>query len=325
MSSSKNRGTPDGPAACFLCAKPYQKGYAGIQAEGGEYEVWFCPACGLGRTEPFLTEQELTGIYSSTYRESDSTRFFSPIEKALRVLRTERCKRIDRYAGKKGKILDVGCGRGDFLLLMKERGWLCTGIELDKRVEAHGKRIGLDLRFGAIHEQKFPDGYFDAITLWHVFEHLRDPQAAIREFRRILKPGGLLMIAVPNAGSLQARLTGGGWFHLDPPFHLYHYSLKNIGMLLEKNGFKTVASNHLSIEYNPYGFIQSIYNAFGLKRNLLFDFLRSKGTGGAHLSLALVFLTLPIIGPLSFALAFLEAAVGHGGCMEVYAIKNSVK
>ncbi|MBI5587993.1 MAG: class I SAM-dependent methyltransferase [Deltaproteobacteria bacterium] len=309
-------------STCFICGRSFDAGYDGIIAEGARYGIRFCQTCGLGKTDPFLTEEEFKKIYSSTYREEDSTRFFSPLEKVIRLLRVHRCRSVERF-GKKGRILDVGCGRGDFLLLMKERGWEPTGLELDERIERHGKKIGIDLRSGSLETVRFPDSHFEAVTFWHVFEHLKNPEWALKECRRILKPGGLFVISVPNIGSLQARLSGKHWFHLDPPFHLYHYSLENLNKLLDRASFKTLKVKHFSLEYNPYGYIQSIFNSIGFRPNLFYDFLRSKMTKkDSYASVAVMFLLMPVVLPLSLILSVTEAALRAGGTIDLYARKE---
>ncbi|MDO8427027.1 MAG: class I SAM-dependent methyltransferase [Deltaproteobacteria bacterium] len=310
---------------CFICGgASFSPVYKGIKSEGGLYDIKFCANCGLGRTEPFLNDAELQKIYSSSYREDDSTRFASPLEKAIALLRVQRCRRVEGLA-KKGRILDVGCGRADFLLLMKERGWETSGLELDKRIEGRGKKTGMDLRFGTLDTVKFPDSHFDAVTFWHVFEHIRRPEAALAECRRVLKPGGVLVIAVPNIDSVQAKMSGKNWFHLDPPFHLYHYSAKNLTMLLDKSGFEAATVRHYSFEYNPYGFLQSIFNMPGFKRNLFYDFLRSRNIKGlsSKISIALMLLAMPVALPLSMLLSLTEAALRLGGTIEVYARKRA--
>ncbi len=308
------------PSRCFICGGDLSIArFAALEVEGSRYEVLFCGVCGLGRTEPFLPEDELSRIYSSSYRKEDSTRFPAFLERIISVVRDGRRRRVERYAAR-GRILDVGCGRGDFLLKMLGRGWECFGLELDERVSRHN-RPGMELKFGSLSSHRFPESYFEAVTFWHVFEHLRDPEWALAECARILKPNGLLVVAVPNMESLQSRLSGRGWFHLDPPFHLYHYSARNMRRLLEKSGFEVRAIRHFSFEYNPYGFIQSFYNRLGLSQNQLYDFLRSRSASGAALLFTLG--TLPVVALLSVLLSAVEALFRAGGTIEVYARKKA--
>jgi SAM-dependent methyltransferase len=208
--------------------------------------------------------------------------------------------------------------------MMHERGWECSGLELDNRVGQKSKN-GVDLKPGSLSDVRFPDAYFEAVTFWHVFEHVKDPEWTLKECARILKPEGLLVLAVPNMGSLQSRMAGNGWFHLDPPFHLYHYSAENIKKLLEKNGFEVLSVRHFSFEYNPYGFIQSIYNKMGLRTNLLYDFLRSRAPKGIGTKAAMAFTiaSLPFVAALSVGLSVAESALRAGGTIEVYARKKT--
>lgn len=321
-SSDKKRKTRQ--TCCFICGTAgfSARKYRGLMVDGRSYDIVFCKGCRLGRTDPFLDEEKLNAIYSSTYRENDSTRFFAPVEKLVRFLRAGRSRGIEKYS-QKGKILDIGCGRGDFLAMMAAKGWVGYGLELDKRVESHSSP-GITLRYGGIGDVKFPDSYFDAVTLWHSFEHMREPEKAVTECRRVLKREGLLMIAVPNSSSIQARLAGKSWFHLDPPYHLYHYSSGNLTTLLSRCGFEVLDIRHFSFEYNPYGYIQSIYNFLGFRTNLLYDFLRSRGEKDlkAVLGMVFIFLTLPLVAPLSIIMSLIEAAAKAGGTIEVYARKK---
>jgi len=316
-------------STCFLCGGQIgsEGGYEGLKVDGLNYSIRFCSSCGLGVTSPFVDDKRLKEIYSSTYRGEDSTRFFSPLEKLIRVVRVQRARRVEKYASK-GKVLDVGCGRGDFPALMASRGWDATGIELDERIERReaGKK-GLHLRFGRLEDVSLPAGRFDAVTMWHVFEHMKDPAWVMGECSRILKPGGLLMLAVPNTGSLQARLSGRHWFHLDPPYHFYHYTLENMKTLMEGAGFEVLSVKHFSLEYNPYGVIQSVFNMFGFRPNLFYDFLRSRSAKDLRstIGVALMALSLPVVVPFSMALCFVESALRKGGTIEVYARKKQKK
>ena len=141
-----------------------------------------------------------------------------------------------------GKLLDVGCGRGDFLAKMRDLGWEVVGLEPDERsAELAHKRFNLDVRKGTIEQAHFPDDTFDAITVNHVIEHLPDPIGSLQECKRILKKDGRLIIFTPNIESLGSRRFGKAWWHLDPPRHFYIFSPLSLKSCVEKTGFNVLA------------------------------------------------------------------------------------
>jgi SAM-dependent methyltransferase len=175
-------------------------------------------------------------------------------------------------------------------------------------------------------QSPYAESSFDSVVLWHVLEHVPDPVAAIRRARQVLRPGGLLVIAVPNFESLQARFAGRHWFHLDVPRHYHHFGLAVLRRLLISNGFSILDVSHLSLEYNPYGWIQSLLNKLGFRYNLLYDLLKNPSARSvqspfraAPLQLVLTLALLPLIVPASLGLSLLEVLLRRGGTIEVYA------
>lgn len=137
-----------------------------------------------------------------------------------------------------GRLLDVGCGNGKFLLKMRVLGWQVHGVEMNPRVAETLRSVhGVDVRTGALSEQDFPDGAFDTITFWHVVEHLYDPVAELLSARRALAEGGLIYLGVPVLDSWAAERFGTDWFHLDAPRHVSFFTRKTIRALLERAGF----------------------------------------------------------------------------------------
>ncbi|MDP2909627.1 MAG: class I SAM-dependent methyltransferase, partial [bacterium] len=127
-----------------------------------------------------------------------------------------------------------------------------------------------------IKECNFPDNKFDIITMWHTLEHFKEPRDYLLEIKRILKRKGILVIALPNFDSLQAKLTKGNWFHLDVPRHLIHFTPRTLIACLESSGFSVLKISHFPLVYSIFGSIQSIINIFSGKKNMLFDLLNSK-------------------------------------------------
>jgi SAM-dependent methyltransferase len=125
---------------------------------------------------------------------------------------------------KVGRVLEVGCGRGDNLNFLKEAGWTVEGIDSDVQAVAICQARRLTVRHGTLQEQTYQAETFDAVVMSHVIEHVFDPSQTIRECHRILKPGGTLAMLTPNSNSLGHRLYGSSWLHLDPPRHLHLFN-----------------------------------------------------------------------------------------------------
>jgi SAM-dependent methyltransferase len=134
--------------------------------------------------------------------------------------------------------LDVGANDGFFLHLARQSGWDVQGVEIAESAAAYAREVfDLDVFVGQLTEANFPDQAFDVVTFWHVLEHVHDPLGHLQETYRILKPGGLLIVEVPNISSWQARLFGARWRALDTPRHLYHFSPDSLKAMLQKAGF----------------------------------------------------------------------------------------
>jgi len=118
------------------------------------------------------------------------------------------------------RILDLGCGRGDLLCQLRAFGWRAEGVEIDPIAAAVAQRKGFKIGVGSLHDQHFPDCWFDAVVMSHVIEHVTRPLELLTEVYRILQPGHPLIIATPNAGSLGHRMLGSRWPFLDPPRHV---------------------------------------------------------------------------------------------------------
>jgi 2-polyprenyl-3-methyl-5-hydroxy-6-metoxy-1,4-benzoquinol methylase len=139
-----------------------------------------------------------------------------------------------------GKILDIGCGPGYFLSLARNEGWDPFGIDIDNSmVEFCKQHLSLNVTQGTLNGPCYPESHFDAVTLFHVLEHIPDTNQAISNVGKILKPDGLLVIDVPNAGDLRRILFGQNWMQFRE-HHLWYFSAHTLGLLLQKYGFEVV-------------------------------------------------------------------------------------
>jgi SAM-dependent methyltransferase len=140
-----------------------------------------------------------------------------------------------------GRLLDVGCGNGQFLNKMHTRGWEVCGVDFDpKAVENARQLYKLDVRAGSLADQHFPDSSFDAVTANHVIEHLPDPVAFLGEARRIVKPGGCLIVTTPNNQGLGHQMFQAHWYGIDPPRHVLVHSPMSLAECARRAGCSPV-------------------------------------------------------------------------------------
>jgi SAM-dependent methyltransferase len=185
-----------------------------------------CEACGSATTFPAPDDAELAAAYADWYRPGVG-RFSGPGDWLLRRSRATLARRVDQ-TGPPGPVLDVGCGDGVLLDALAARGREAVGLERESSRP--------DVRTCELSAFAERPGEWAAVVLWHSLEHLRDPAEAIDRAAELLAPGGLLVVAVPNRASLQARCFGDRWFALDLPRHLVHLSARGLVDGLERRG-----------------------------------------------------------------------------------------
>jgi len=160
--------------------------------------------------------------------------------KMVRSVREEIDIPIKYLAGRRGRMIDVGCGNGGIVESAREYGWEAEGIDVDAGAIDNARGKGLNVHSGTLAAQAYPDATFDLITMSHVIEHLHDPVGILRESHRVLKPDGLLMILTPNTSSTERERFGVHWFALDPPRHLILFNPRNLAGAARRAGFKDV-------------------------------------------------------------------------------------
>jgi 2-polyprenyl-3-methyl-5-hydroxy-6-metoxy-1,4-benzoquinol methylase len=138
------------------------------------------------------------------------------------------------------RLLDLGCGSGEFLLRARSAGWAVVGVDFDAKAAETARRQGLDVRLGGVEELNPVDEQFDVITLAHVIEHVHYPVEVLQACYKLLKPGGFLWLETPNIASEGHRLFNAAWRGLEPPRHLVLFNLESMGNALSTAGFSEV-------------------------------------------------------------------------------------
>lgn len=244
------------------------------QGVEGQWELMVCKECGLGVIDPFPSTDQVESFYIDVFYTDDGKRFQGWVENIRRILAWMRGISLNRIAPGKGRLLDYGAGTGHFAEAQKARGWEVYAVDPYSRKADHGDYCELE---GDKIKLKFPDNYFNAVTLWYVIEHLRDPETAIMEFRRVLKPNGILLLAQQDFASIQARFFGSRWLILDPPRHIWQFNKNNLFKLTARHGFKKCLITHSSIELGPFTILQSMLNYLVGNENYLFCLLKNGG------------------------------------------------
>jgi 2-polyprenyl-3-methyl-5-hydroxy-6-metoxy-1,4-benzoquinol methylase len=255
--------------SCFLCGSPGTLLYSGIRDRlfgvAGTWTLVRCPKCHLVWLDPCPVSEDIGKLYeryashAPPERPGRFARFWkdtkssvmaatlgykgaTPFGKALS--RLSLFQDVGRGAGmwleasSRGKLLDVGCGSGQFLAQMAELEWQVTGVEPDGDAVKVAQALGLDVRHGMLEDAKLPENSFDAVTLHHVIEHVLDPVSVLQSCWRVLKPGGQLIVVAPNVESLSHQRFGSNCFHLDPPRHLIHFSAATLRETAVKAGIR---------------------------------------------------------------------------------------
>ena len=316
---------------CSICNKNIENTIiSGVEADSRVYAVSMCEDCRVGVTVPAPSAEDLERLYSSgNYRSAGGRRFNPFIEFFIYLSRLERKRRIKRYV-KGGRILDIGCGRGLALEVMRRDGWDVAGVEFSREAAAcAAEQYGIHVVHGDPAEWGFPPESFDVITINHVLEHLEKPAHVLEECGRLLRKGGLLVCAVPDISSLQAIAGKGKWFHLDVPYHIHHFTEPGLVGLLTKKGFKVVKIRRMDLEHNLFGWLQTLLNLSGFRKNLLYRLLKSRDLRATELTSAsrgeIVFtlLLLPFYFVLALVLSVFESyLLKRGGTVAVYAVRR---
>lgn len=209
-----------------------------------EFVIWQCAACTLRFTQDVPDEDSIGPYYQSqeyiSHSNTDKGLLNKLYQRVRKLTLEQKAKLIISHTKEKGQLLDIGAGIGAFLSVMKEKGWEIRGIEPDKVARKNAKNLfGLELEQpGELYNLQH--GCYDAITLWHVLEHVHRLHDYVEQLKSLLAEKGKIFIAVPNYTSVDAAAYRNYWAAYDVPRHLYHFSPKSIESLISGHGLRLV-------------------------------------------------------------------------------------
>jgi 2-polyprenyl-3-methyl-5-hydroxy-6-metoxy-1,4-benzoquinol methylase len=253
-----------------------------------EFQLFHNKDLDLLETHPQPSLENLEEYYKSEDYISHTNSKRNLFEKAFHLVRKIALKRklklINSYVGIDKQLLDIGCGTGDFLKEAQQNNWNVTGIEPNEQARQIANKKTNDSVFETEQLQKFELHRFDVITLWHVLEHLPKLEEHILIFKKLLKPNGTLIIAVPNYKSYDAQYYKNFWAAYDVPRHLWHFSQTAIQRLFLKEKMKVVKTYPMKFDAYYVSLLSEKYRSgkmhiFNAFRIGFFSNLKAKQTG----------------------------------------------
>jgi SAM-dependent methyltransferase len=276
-----------------------------------QFSVVRCADCGLIRLDPAPPPQELPRYYPDNYWFAPDQTAASRLEESYRrlVLRdhVRFVERAQRSSSARGPLLDVGCGGGLFLGMMRERGFRVLGLDFSREAAAIAwRRQQAPAVCAMLESAPFRAGSVAGLTMFHVLEHLYDPRAYLCAAHDLLAPDGRLVVQVPNAACWQFRLLGERWNGVDVPRHLTDFRASDLEKLLKSCGFEVLRRKFFSLRDNPAGFASSLAPSLDpMARRVR----RVQESGGVRLAKDLAYLALVLT---ALPLTAVEAAFGAG-------------
>ena len=227
------------------------------------FTLYSCDACHCLFLHPMPDSSEIERFYPADYwwnaRRSGGLNKLESVYRKLAL--RDHIAFISKAAGDRGvDVLDVGCGSGTLLGLLKHRGFRVTGLDFSAEAAEIAKtENGVDVAVGSLEEAHFAAESFDVVTLFHVMEHVTNPHLVLAEVSRVLKPNGVAILQVPNIESWQFKIFGARWYGLDIPRHVIDYSRNSMLKLLADSGFVVNRIRHFNLRDNGPALVSSAF------------------------------------------------------------------
>ncbi|MBW1769233.1 MAG: class I SAM-dependent methyltransferase [Deltaproteobacteria bacterium] len=318
----KNKGF----GRCPICNHLKAKILFSTRTFNSDFQLVQCEGCQVARTFPFPSNDTLLNRDKVTYYGKHDNKFLPVLQKLRNRIMGLRAKHYLSFISdsiQRPRVLDLGCAEGRLLNAFLGYGCECWGVESpayparrflnpEHIVYMKGDLASFDLK----------DGMFDLIFLWHVLEHLDNPLATMRKLHELLSPEGALILAVPNFSSTEAKYFKHFWFHLDIPWHKFHFDESSLGYIIKKNHFRVVGKKTFCFELGPFGLLQTVLNAMGWPRNEFFESLKGDLTYERSFPLFLQCLILIFLSAPAYLFSMAASLMGKGSVIKMVLKKS---
>ena len=301
----------------MVCEHRYRK----IACSFDNPRLYQCLTCGIIFNGGLPRNLDLKGLYKTYYKNELGGRFNRGVEYIVRAFRFFRAFKIFTiYPGAK-RILDIGSGRGFMLYYLKKyyRYTRTIGIQISKNAfDFSRNKLGLEIYDRDLLDLSLEENSFDIITLWHVLEHLVDPERYIERIHSLLAAKGKLVIEVPNFSSWTRAMTGKYWLGLDPDYHVNFFTPEILSSLIKKHGFTIKTTHTFSLEYSVFISVQSLVSMVTRTNHIFFRSLQARGVTRHLLLHALLFI---LLAPFCLFINLLLYYSGRGEVLLIIAEK----
>jgi 2-polyprenyl-3-methyl-5-hydroxy-6-metoxy-1,4-benzoquinol methylase len=282
---------------------------SGLQTRLGEvYSLMHCKACAFISTHPLPDPNSLKQYYDQDYWQNSVGKTGSLLDRFYKLRMHGIIKTIKKMVPPGSRILDWGAGDGSLLRLLEANGFEGVGIDIYSAESPHRKLIN-----SSIQDAPFQGEFFDAITCFHVLEHIDNPVLSLKTAMQFLKPGGILVFEVPNIESVSFKLFKKKWYPLDIPVHINHFSLSVLKRILDIVGSNQILRvDHFSHRHSPSSVLLSVLPAISPPR------VRARYSGSFPAPLMVSYLFLQLI---SYPFPLIEALVHRGEILRMYVQK----
>jgi 2-polyprenyl-3-methyl-5-hydroxy-6-metoxy-1,4-benzoquinol methylase len=243
-----------------------------------DFHICECLNCGLLYTMPRPDKEKIGAYYKSEayYSHQENKKGFIPkVYERVKSINLKHKYRLATSGMQPGKLLDIGCGVGDFLHTAEMHGWECIGVEPSEDAKTIAQKRMKGTIITSEELERFSDGAFDVITMWHVLEHVDDLKWQVAQLQRLVKPSGRVVIAVPNYKSYDGQYYKEHWAAYDVPRHLNHFNRITLSKIFKTSGLELVKMDKLKWDayYISYLSEQYRHHSLPLVRGLYRGFI----------------------------------------------------